>query len=495
MKNIDNYSIPLTNDEIKHFQIAIKLDHDIKTKFPHYSTALVGGACRDLFFRKFFGDIDFKKINDLDFAIWNNKKNIGLDNNELIKLVQYISSTGEYNIVDHIDKFLHVKIFHKSTNYEIEYTSTRKESYHDPKSRKPETVIGAIADDVLRRDFTINAIYLNILGVDNNHVKVEPLNHVTQRHIDDVRAKILNTTTSNPNVIFDEDNLRVLRAIRFSKDYKMTDEVDNIVKGFSGEKMLGQVSIERISEELGKILQKGDVEYLFKSGFISKIMSDFSDFDDKEYKDNEIDHIIRTIKIAREKAPPGRELVFLLSAFFHDIGKATTGTFSDKKDKWQFLGHENESSDKAGKIMRQYKFDNKLITQVTNIVSQHMVTKFFDKIPDKSIIRWILRCDDEIQRPHLVQDVLLFNTIDWGGKSDEWREKNYELIKNERAIANKVTYLQQKVREIRKKYKDELQTISKEVSNEKGMPRTSIQQAREKRHANFILGVLKNEQG
>lgn len=487
-ENIDTYTIPLKPSEIKHFNVAMELNDKIKKKFG-YEMALVGGACRDLFMRKFFGEEKTKEINDLDFAIYKSNTN-GLNDKELTEIMNFINLDYDFSVVDEI-KFLHLKVIHKPTGYEIEYTSTRKEAYRD-NTRKPETQTGDILTDILRRDFTVNAIYLNIIKIDSNNIYVQPANDVIKKHIDDVRNKILKTTTENPEDVFNEDPLRVLRAVRFAGyGYDMEPKLDKTIQNFDNTVLLSKVSKERIADELGKILEKGNVDYLIKSGFITKIMSEFSEFDDKEYKDNELQHIVDVIKVAREKAPTGKKLLFLLSALFHDIGKGSTGTFSDKKERWQFLGHEEKSAEIAKKIMSNYKFSSDMIRDVSNLVSQHMVTKFFDKVPEKTIIKWILVYDNQQKYPDLIENVLLFNTIDWGGKSSKWRDEHKEMIQNERVIADKVIKLRDKIRIIKNKYKDELKEISTEIGKDKHIPATSKSGAILKRHANFILGKMK----
>lgn len=487
-ENINEYKIQLTPDELKHFKVAIELNKQVNKKFPTINTALVGGACRDLILR-YFTQNNTKTVNDLDFAIYKNT-GVGLNDKELRDVMDFINTIPDFSVVDEI-KFLHLKIIHRPTSYEIEYTSLRKEMYRDL-SRKPETTVGQMEDDYSRRDFTINAVFLDIKNIVGNDLYVKPSNKKSEESILDIQNKILRTTTEDPNQVFDEDSLRLLRAVRFSKDYKMDDKLKKAVDEYPSEKLLTQVSKERIADELGKILEKGDVDYLIKSGFIKKIMSEFSDFDDKEYKDAELQHIIDVIKVAREKAPKDRQLTFLLTALFHDIGKGSTGTYSSEKERWQFLGHEEESSKKAEEIMKRYKFSNPLVRDVSNLVNQHMVTKFFDKVPDKTIIKWILVYDNQQKYPDLIENALIFNTIDWGGKSPEWREKNKDMIKNEREIAKKVLYLRDEIRKIKSQYKDELSAISTEIGKDKHIPPNSKSGAILKRHANFILSKLKN---
>lgn len=130
-------------------------------------------------------------------------------------------------------------------NEEIESVFTRKEIYRDKNSRNPETSFGTIKDDCIRRDFTINALYHNI-SLD------EDLD-LTGKGIEDLHKGIIRTC-DNPNIIFSDDSLRIMRAARFSA--KLGFIIDNDV--FEAMKMnierLKIISQERITDEFNKIL-------------------------------------------------------------------------------------------------------------------------------------------------------------------------------------------------------------------------------------------------
>lgn len=128
---------------------------------------------------------------------------------------------------------------------ELEAVQTRKECYRDMESRNPETAFGTIMDDCHRRDFTVNAIYRNIstgevLDLNGNSFK-------------DIENGIIRTC-GDPNVIFSEDPLRILRAIRFKYrlDYQYDTETLNGM--FKYTDRLSIISQERITNEFSKIL-------------------------------------------------------------------------------------------------------------------------------------------------------------------------------------------------------------------------------------------------
>lgn len=128
---------------------------------------------------------------------------------------------------------------------EIEAVQTRKEDYHDAKTRNPVTCFGTIEDDCRRRDFTINALYYDISA---------------DREIDfngnslfDLGAKVIDTC-GDPEIIFDEDPLRILRAVRFAArlGYTISDRTKEGMKRFAYR--LEIISQERITDEFNKIL-------------------------------------------------------------------------------------------------------------------------------------------------------------------------------------------------------------------------------------------------
>lgn len=134
-------------------------------------------------------------------------------------------------------------------NYEIEAVQTRKECYRNMESRKPETAYGTLLEDCNRRDFTINAIYRNLStgeSLDLTGKSIDDLNH----HV--IRA------CGGPDIIFSEDPLRILRALRFMGrlNFKIEEETLNGMK--RNAERLSIVSRERITDEFSKILMADD---------------------------------------------------------------------------------------------------------------------------------------------------------------------------------------------------------------------------------------------
>lgn len=128
---------------------------------------------------------------------------------------------------------------------EIEAVHTRKETYRDKNSRNPETAFGTINDDCFRRDFTINSLYHNIsTGEDLD---------LTGNGLLDLEEGVIKTCSS-PDIIFTDDPLRIMRAVRFGAKlgFRIADDVYEGMK--SNVERLKIISQERITDEFNKIL-------------------------------------------------------------------------------------------------------------------------------------------------------------------------------------------------------------------------------------------------
>ena len=480
------YQIPLTTKELEHFQVSKDLIEMIQKRFS-YHLYLVGGASRDLIQNFFFKKN--KLIHDLDFSIFKDNGD-GLSKEELIELKEFILLDRRYSIVDDTI-FLHLNIIENSTKFEVEFTSFRKESYRN--NRKPITVGGDITTDIQRRDFTVNAIYLNVLELNEKDIIVEEAIPESKDFIEDVKLGILRTTTENPMDVFEEDPLRILRAIRFKEyGFILDSKMEEAMIDFPMKIFFEKVSKERIQMELLTILERGDVNYLIHFGFIRKLIPAFSEFEFKSYRINELEHIASVIREARKlDVDDESKKIFLLAALFHDVGKGSTGTFSTIKNRFQFLGHEHISAEIAREWLTEFKFSKRIINGVYHLVKEHMTTKFFNNKSLKSIVRWILLYIDDAKFPNLINNILMFNKLDWGGKSVKWRRDNIHLIEDEERISILVKDLVIFIKMLKIEKKEVFQNISIEIGNDKHIPVLSKRRAINKRHSNFIVAELK----
>jgi len=133
---------------------------------------------------------------------------------------------------------------------EIEMVQTRAEKY-DPSSRKPTTAYGTLEQDVERRDLTINSLLKDLTTGE--------ILDLTGKGLQDIKDGTIRTPM-DPNVTFDDDPLRILRAVRFTSryDYHMTEEISKAI--MDNADRLSIISKERIRDELGKILTGSNAE-------------------------------------------------------------------------------------------------------------------------------------------------------------------------------------------------------------------------------------------
>jgi tRNA nucleotidyltransferase/poly(A) polymerase len=192
----------------------------------------VGGCERDKRMGRDIKDIDLVvdiPNGGISFAQWLERE--GFTRGEVVVYEHY--GTAMFHLASYPDD-------------ELEAVQTRKESYRDINTRNPETAYGDIHDDCIRRDFTINAFYHNISTNEDLDL--------TERSEEDLKNREIRSC-DNPDIIFKEDPLRILRAIRF---YCVLPEFvidDTTLEGMKkNAERLAIISQERITEELNKII-------------------------------------------------------------------------------------------------------------------------------------------------------------------------------------------------------------------------------------------------
>jgi tRNA nucleotidyltransferase/poly(A) polymerase len=143
--------------------------------------------------------------------------------------------------------------FPKKHKYQgvADFVMARKEIGYVPGTRTPIVVPGTLYDDLLRRDFTLNAI-----AKDDDGTLIDFFDGIT-----DLKYGILRTPL-DCEITFDDDSLRILRAVRFSvtKGFKMTGDMITIIENYDYEKKMSVVSEERIREELLKCFKHDSLQ-------------------------------------------------------------------------------------------------------------------------------------------------------------------------------------------------------------------------------------------
>jgi len=350
------------------------LSQEIKNSRWKGKVYLAGGAVRDELMGLPIKDIDLvvnMKDGGIEFAQWLTRK-LGIYSSGNPVVFQKFG-TAKFNLrgIEHMGQDL--------SDIDVEVVMPRTEKYTFG-SRKPEVAQGTMADDAERRDFTVNSLFKDL--------STGEIKDLTGMGKADIQKGVVRTAL-NPDIIFKDDPLRMLRAIRFTVKYNWTLPLF-MIKGIKrNAHMLKHISSERIRDELDKMLVTGSPDTavrLLQITDLSKYI--FPELDllvglqqNKYHIWDANKHTLEVLK----SVPPN--LVTRLGALFHDIGKAETKDIID--DTIHFYRHEEVGADIARDIMKRLKYPNNVIDAVTTIVGQHMRLKQAGKegevISDKSL--------------------------------------------------------------------------------------------------------------
>ena len=246
-------------------------------------------------------------------------------------------------------------------------------------SRHPKEVIftSDLLEDLKRRDFTINTMAYNHLEDRETLPEAEANTHKSAGLVDafggieDIQNKIIRCV-GNPIHRFEEDALRMMRAVRFSAQlgYEIENETKEAIKVLAGN--LANISAERIQVELVKLLVSNHPDYLrtaYETG-MTKVF--FPEFDKAmETKQNNPHHIYTVGEHMLQSLNHVRnDKVLRLAMILHDIAKPVTlQTGDDGMD--HFYGHPEKSEEMAKKILKRLRFDNDTLGKVCKLVKFH----------------------------------------------------------------------------------------------------------------------------
>ncbi len=223
-------------------------------------TFLVGGYVRDLLLNN--------DLNDLDFVV-----NLPLGG---VRLAKYLYKKRLCSRPIIYKRFGTAMV--QIAGHKVEFVMTRSEVYQD-KSRHPQVDFAGLQADAFRRDFTINSLYYKI--------STKEIIDVTERGINDLNNKLIRST-SDPDLIFQEDPLRILRAIRFAARLDFTIEEQTLQGIIKWKDHLQYISIERIKDEfIAMILKQGFAKALklcYQTHLMPYILPPLQDKEEKTIK-------------------------------------------------------------------------------------------------------------------------------------------------------------------------------------------------------------------
>ena len=287
----------------------------------------------------------------------------------------------------------------------VEITTYRADSYRDD-SRKPEVEFGdSIEGDLVRRDFTVNALALMLPS--------QRLVDVSGG-IEDLFAGRL-MTPSSPEISFTDDPLRMMRAARFASQlgFEVAPEVRGAMAEFA--ERLDIVSAERIRDELVKLLSTADpvpgIRLLVETGLAVRFLPELTALvetqDDHGRHKDVYEHSLTVLRQAielesRRDHAAAPDIVLRLAALLHDIGKPATRRF--ERGGVTFHHHDVVGAKLARKRLRELRFDNDTVKRVSRLVELHL--RFFgysdQQWTDAAVRRYVRDAGDELEQLHIL---------------------------------------------------------------------------------------------
>jgi putative nucleotidyltransferase with HDIG domain len=359
---------------------------------------LVGGVVRDLLMER------IEDSPDTDYIVCR----VPYD-----EVVEILEGFGKTNLVG---KSFGVIKFNTHDGVTVDISLPRTESstgagHQDFDVLCDETL--PVETDLERRDFTINSIALHM----GESRIVDSLGGR-----DDLERKILRV---NRPTSFVEDPLRILRGVQFMARFSLTVEEGTRALMEEHRELLGTVSLERVRDELNKLIlaprpSEGFI-FMHETGILPVIFRELEETWGIAQNEFHPDDVFRHSVRSCDAADPG--LVQRWSALLHDLGKPKMKREVDGRKV--FYGHEEESADIAERVLRRLRFPKEFISTVIHLVRCHMFN-ITEEWTDRALRRFLSKLG-----PENIDDLLALRLADMRSRGDEEVERQVEWVRGE----------------------------------------------------------------
>lgn len=323
----------------------------------------------------------------------------------------------------------------KYKDLEVEFVGARRESYsHD--SRKPVVEDGTLEDDQNRRDFTINAMAIQLNKAHFGEL-VDPFGG-----IEDLEDGIIRTPL-DPDITFSDDPLRMMRCVRFATQLKFFIEDETFEALTRNADRLKIISGERICDELNKIMKsaqpsRGFVD-LQRSGLLNLILPELAALDIVETKNGRAhkNNFYHTLEVLDNVAKKSDNLWLRWAALLHDIGKTRSKRW-DPALGWTFHNHNFLGAKMVPEIFRRLKepMDMKM-KYVQKLVDLHMrpIVIADEVVTDSAVRRLLNDAGDDID------DLMTLCEADITSKN---QVRKRQFLENFRMVRDKIADLKER---------------------------------------------------